>query len=245
MDILALSTLRAPPHREGTYTDSTKPRPWCRGMLHGLETVALCIAIAAFWSHSRLVALGLLGKLCNIGASAFFHLYPFRTTQGETLAYAIDMAAVPFSAVASVIPFIDQTAAGMFHELALAATVLVGNAVAVAWQTRGQVGLKPLPGSNDTPRSILVTAYSLYVVIVRIGVASAFSALWASFLFMALLMGLLTNPINAEHEKEPTAPWARWHVRGVYSFHEDFHLVLLVTDLLWLSLALRQQGLTY
>ena len=45
--------------------------------------------------------------------------------------------------------------------------------------------------------------------------------------------------MTAAHELEPTWRWARWHRQGVWSLHEDFHLVLALSDACWLALAIQ------
>jgi len=37
-------------------------------------------------------------------------------------------------------------------------------------------------------------------------------------------------PTTLAHEKEPMFKWFPWHRPGVYGFHEDFHLLLLLAD---------------
>ena len=50
----------------------------------------------------------------------------------------------------------------------------------------------------------------------------------------AAWMLLESRRASTAHSEEPTAKWARWHVLGVWGFHEDFHIALLGAELCWL-----------
>lgn len=208
-----------------------------RGVLHGSLSLALAIAIALAAKQHPVLALALLGKLCNYGSSAFFHLYPFHTIAGETLAYTMDIAAVPLSVVGMSLPFLAYSPFSWAANVLVAALVILVNVVCVAKQTRGQIGLKPPPDAwSDAPRSVVVGLYTIYVLGLA-GVATGFSAPWQLHCLSALCVAYLIDGVNKEHENEPTSSWALHHRSAVWSLHEDMHLMLAVADAAWLAMA--------
>jgi len=219
-----------------SYADQTKPRPLFRGVVHGGGSIALACGIV--WMHTRspVLALAFLCKLCTYACSATFHLYPrgLWTMADETRAFIADIIAVPLSISGTVLPFAGEV---LVREVGLAGLVLLVNLVCVAWQTAGQVGLQTPVNKSDLPRTICICFYSIWSAGLT-GMATGFSGGWLGMTCFAIVALFFANCVAKAHHREPTAPWARWHFPGVNSFHEDFHLALLGSDLCWLALAL-------
>lgn len=220
------------------YADG-KPRPLMRGVLHGLLSLGL-LGGAVF--SARLfpaICAGLTGKMITYGASALFHLYPFKTVRTVTRAFVVDIALVPFSVCGAGAAFV--TSASVVRETCIAGVVVALNLIAVIWQTHGQVGLNTRSDRSDMPRSVIVTMYSIWVL-TFVGLSAGFAGMWPPVLALAVLAGLLAGPVGDAHELEPTFGWARWHALGVWSLHEDFHLLLALSDACWLALAAKFQA---
>lgn len=229
------------PWRARQYADG-KPRPLFRGMLHGLlaclllGAIALCITV---W-HSMPLTLGFTGKLLTYGASAVFHLYPYSSTANLTKAFVVDLISVPFSMCGSVVAFAADKDSGTYvRELILAASTIGLNAIAVLWQTQGQLGLQTRSDRSDTPRSVIISAYLAWSFIFM-GDVAGFDVLWVLMLGVTLLAAVLAHPVTKEHAKEPSLKWVPWHVRGMWSLHEDFHVALACADACWLAKLLLQ-----
>jgi hypothetical protein len=188
------------------------------------------------------LSLGAAGKMITYSASATFHLFPFATVAAVTSSFVADIACVPFSVCGAIAPFVavDGTDTIM-RQGALAAAVLCANCVCVAWQTAGQHGLKTRSDRSDAPRSLIVTLYSLWVL-AYIGIRTDFDALWAGVVAATVVAAALSQPVTEAHDVEPVGQAVPWHVVTVWSFHEDFHLALVVADALWLALALKFGG---
>ena len=222
--------------RKRRYADG-KPRPLMRGTLHGVGLLALFVgAVIASMKSAFPLACGLLGKAATYGASATFHLVPFATVDGVTRAFIADLICVPVTLCGAIAPFVPSEAIG--REAAVAACVLLCNAGLVIWQTRGQRGLKTRDDRSDTPRGVLVGAYTLWAIFM-VSLAAGIDVTWAVMVGMSLLALALSQPVTAAHEREPLSRRVPWHVPGVWSFHEDFHLAIAGADVAWLILALR------
>ena len=222
--------------RRRHYVDG-KPRPLFRGVLHGLLSVALAIAAVLSTSIWNLPAFSLAfaGKFVTYAASATFHLYPFSSVSAVTKAFVADLICVPFSACAAVVPFLQ--AADVAREALFAGTVLLFNAVAVLWQTHNQIGLKTRDDRSDAPRCVATAIYIIWVFTYT-GIVVDFNALWGATLGFSLVAAALSTPVTKAHAIEPIVYWVPWHARGVWSLHEDFHLVLALSDACWLVMAL-------
>jgi len=179
------------------------------------------------------LSLALLLKLCTYACSATFHLFPFPNMKHETRSFVADISAVPLSAVGGLVPFISYEPLAVAWEATLAAVVIITNAACVAWQTCGQVGLATPVGRSDTPRTLCVCLYATRSFVV-IGFATGFSCAWMGMVLSLVMSAVLADVVARAHSEEPTAKWARWHVLGVWGFHEDFHIALLGAELCWL-----------
>lgn len=232
------TALVRPEPKRRSYSDATKPRPLLRGTVHGCVSLSIAIALVALLRAEMMpkLSLALLLKLATYASSATFHLFPFPNMKHETRCFIADIAAVPLSAVGSIVPFVVESNAKL--EICLAVGTLLANAVCVAQQTRGQIGLATPSGRSDVPRTVCVCLYVVHSFVVT-GRASSFCAAWVAMLLLSAASVVFADFVAKAHAEEPTARWARWHREGWWSFHEDFHLALLGVDLCWLVLALR------
>ena len=152
------------------------------------------------------------------GASATFHLYPFRSVRGVTLAFVVDILCVPCSLCGAVAPFV--TAADATRESLVAAAVLGANAACVWWQTRGQVGLATAEDRSDNPRSVVVSLYWLWMS-VYVGLQTAWAPLWVAMVALFVLAGALSDPVTKAHEEEPLCTAVPWHKKQVSCARDD------------------------
>lgn len=227
-----------------SYADKTKPRPLLRGVVHGVVSVALAYGILWMRTRSLLLTVAFLCKLCTYACSATFHLYPrgLWSMADETRAFIADIIAVPLSVSGTILPFAGgANGEAVLREGLLALVVLLANVACVIWQCWGQVGLKTPTDRSDTPRTLCICAYSLWSIGMS-GVATGFCGAWVGMAGLGIVAVCFADRVAKAHELEPTAPWAIWHTPGVNSFHEDFHLALLGSDLCWLRLALATLG---
>ena len=240
----AFQTSEQPPQnscRRLRYADG-KPRPVCRGVLHALGSVTLMFGLV-FSICTDLpggLCLGLAGKLCCYTASAVFHVVDFASTERVTQAFVVDILAVPLSVCGAIAPFVPSNLA--LREMLIAIGVVLLNAVCVAWQTRGQVGLKTPSGLTDAARSVVVAMYSLYVF-GFLGVQAGFTGLWIPLLVLTAVAIAVSHPVTAAHKEEPLSQQVPWHTKHVWSFHEDFHLTLAASDVTWFLFALQHHNL--
>ena len=154
---------------------------------------------------------------------------------GVTRAFIFDLILVPASVCGSFAPFVESNHA--IRESCIAGCVLALNAAFVVWQTRGQAGLKTDPSRSEAPRVILLTSYILWCF-TFLALTAGLGVIWAVMVILFTVAAMLSGPVTAAHEHEPMSTRIPWHVPGVWSFHEDFHLVLAGADTAWLALAL-------
>ena len=57
-------------------------------------------------------------------------------------------------------------------------------------------------------------------------------------IILTLIAIIFQIPVTKAHEEEPVNEKVPWHKKTVWGFHEDFHLTLLCSDILWFILAL-------
>ena len=217
------------------YHDGNE-QPICRGWIHGIGTLA-----AAFLMFS-MVMVGVPGALvwmvaCKgvvYAASASFHLVCWPTGFHERMALIADVSLVPLAILGGILPISDAGGLGVTTDCMLGAAVLALNVLLVAIQFRR--GYKHLPG-NSMPRSLVCVAYYVYIEIVA-GRALGFdSSLW--WLTPFLYGSAFLCAAGVDHFRERcTEPLVfAHHRRGVWTLHEDFHALLLISDVFsgWLG----------
>ena len=189
--------------RPQRYADG-KPRPLLRGVLHGALSVSLAAGVStAVALGCPELAFGLGGKLVTCTASAFFHLYPFKSIRGVTRAFVLDIACVPAALAGTAFAF--TTSASSVREASLAAAVAALNGGAVAWQCRGQLGLKTRIDRTDAPRSVIVTLYGTWAV-AFVGLSAGFGGAWLAMVALVLLAGAFSGPVTGHVENMPSWP---------------------------------------
>jgi len=235
-----------PINLEEKYYDG-KPRPKCRGLLHGIvffiiASVALPVFVYGIFSgvytpkYWRLV-LYLMGKGFSYGCSAVLHLFPFRSAWHLTSALKWDLAAVAISIWTS-----SMLVVTWYWEILvvgiIGAGIVVVNGVLVHYQFKGHSsGLKTPEGRSDTPRIVLLLAQFLGTMFYA-GLHYGFGDLWQASSILYILSFTASIPTTFSHEKEPLCKWLPWHRPGIYGFHEDFHWLLLTADVTFMYLGL-------
>jgi len=237
----ATSGLDASQRYRRCYSDASKPRPLLRGSVHGFVSFALVLALVVLGTRMPRMSFALFLKLCTYASSATFHLFPWSISprhgmKHEMRCFVADICAVPLAVIGGTLPFIAEAHHG--REALLAAAAFLLNAGCVAWQTRGQVGLATPADRSDVPRTIVIALYTTHSIL-KLGLTSGFCVTWVAMLLALIVSITLADLVSKAHAEEPSAKWAAWHVPGVWSFHEDFHVALLVSDAFWLVLALR------
>jgi hypothetical protein len=224
-------------HRSSEYADG-KPRPLFRGVLHGLMALALAAgAIESSFLGLPELAMGFAGKMVTYGASANFHLYPFSSVKGVTRAFIADVAFILFAPAGGLAPFLlGAETSVVAREVALASLAILLNFACVAWQCAGQSGLRTRADRSDTPRTVVLVAYTAWAFIF-VGTRTAFSGVWCALLGLSILAIAVSLPVTQAHAEEPHVERVPWHARGIWGLHEDFHLVLAISDCFWLALA--------
>lgn len=246
--------------RARSYAEICKPRPLFRGWLHGGGGLALLAgAVAAAVAEPGLVrwglVLGLGGKSITYLASAAFHLLPFRSLSGVTRAFVLDLLCIPFSAFGAISPFVpaDSKACAVAAAFAqwdsagvqvvIATVALLANAACVRHQTAGQIGLATRPDRSDAPRSAVVAAYSVWAIVyIWLHLPSVWRAAFLLHVALTVLALGLSGPVTAADQEEPLWARAPWHRAKVWGLHEDFHLVLAMSDGVWLWIVLEIGG---
>jgi len=101
------------------------------------------------------------------GASALFHLVPWRTRRGERTAMTVDVALVPLGIFGGIVPFSAAgalgapigAAAAFWRDVALGGGVLGLNVALVAWQMPRSARAPP---GDATARSLVCLLYYIY-----------------------------------------------------------------------------------
>lgn len=218
------------------YADG-KPKPVLRGVMHGIIAIGVLICVFASRRDSDLpIALprALLCKACTYGVSAIFHLVPFASVRSVIWAFTLDLICVPFAPYGHLIPFADDSSLASTSAFAC---VLLLNTALVVWQTQGMTDLRTPVGRTDTPRVAFIAIYSAYAIY-RCGAFTGFQLLWWVMLGLWAPAVFCADRVSTAHEHEPTATFAKWHVPGVWSFHEDLHTCIAIGDGVWLMLVL-------
>jgi len=237
---------KPPIKREEKYYDG-KPRPICRGLLHGIiffliACVGLPVLLLGVWHGAFApqyykLALFLGGKGFSYGCSAVLHLFPFQSAWRLTSALKWDLAAVPISVWASSILLFDSDF-DIISVLIIGAVIVALNGVLVHFQFQGHdTGLKTPEGRSDIPRVILV-ALQFFGTVFYSGLHYGYRDWWFVSTSFYILAFAASVPTTWSHEKEPTCKWIPWHKPGVYGFHEDFHWLLLTADMTFMYLGL-------
>jgi len=235
-----------PIKRDEKYYDG-KPRPICRGLLHGIvffviASVALPVFMlgiyhGAFSQKYWKLVLFLGGKGFSYGCSAVLHLFPFQSAWRLTSALKWDLAAIPISVWASSILLFGGRY-DFLTVLIVGAGIVAANGILVYMQFRGHdTGLKTPEGRSDTPRIILIVLQFLGSMFYA-GMHYGYRDLWFVAVIFYALAFAASIPTTWSHEKEPSSKWVPWHRPGVYGFHEDFHWLLLVADVSFMYMGL-------
>lgn len=209
-----------------------RPKPLLRGALHGGIAALLPLALAAvaaacasgalppqWWRFAGLLA----GKLASYGASAGYHLFPFRSAATKKAWLRADLTTVSVAVWAPSSAFCSDAAewAAIF---AIACCVTIVNDRIVAMQLSGQA----LKGA----RAALLLVFFFWTILV-IGWHYGYEGLWVigsvTYLFSFALAPVL------HHQYSP----APWHRLGVNGWHEDFHFVLAIADACFVAMAVQ------
>ena len=216
------------PRHARSYADG-KPCPLMRGVIHAI--CSICMVVSAGVQSDTILSIALLCKAATYTASAFFHMYSFETIQKLIWAFRVDLLFVPFAGYGHLVPF---SASDQLYQLQIFVAVLALNTLLVWWQTEGQhLDLQTPPHKTDTPRIAIIATYAIWSMY-RVGASTGYCAAWRVCPILWPPAVFLASRVSAEHYREPTARWARWHVPHVWSFHEDLHLLVAITDVAWL-----------
>ena len=226
---------------------------------------------ASLLLETRLQQVGLIvGKLCSYGASAYYHLVDFQSPKWLRWANIIDLVMVPM-AIFAIISCGAQQPASCFSlilppettgvmlwlcELGLAAFIMMLNGFGVFCQFSTE-----MPGSADL-RSAVVFLYYIYseVVLYRLSVASSglnfldaitkseqtplAARLWCATVPLYCTAFGCAKVVDDLRMKECVFfSHHYWkHIRGKWTLHEEFHLLLLLADIcaVWSAVAYYQ-----
>jgi hypothetical protein len=162
------------------------------------------------------------------------HIYPFKTKRSVTIALMVDLVCIGITMGLSLMPFVAPSN----HYLVLTYTAIMTavQVLCVTHQFRGHEGLDTPSTSSDVPRSLFLLV-GFIIGAATMGEATAYSGLWWVCTATYILAFTVSAPVTASHMVEPFYPAIPWHVKGFWSLHEDFHLLLLLADTASLVLA--------
>mmetsp|Transcript_32419 Transcript_32419/g.103000 ORF Transcript_32419/g.103000 Transcript_32419/m.103000 type:complete len:294 (-) Transcript_32419:1241-2122(-) len=240
------SSLSPFPLDRKAYLDG-KPRPFFRGVLHGLVSAVLVVAIAGVaaalqagklpWRCWGFVAF-LLGKLASYATSALLHLYPFQTLEALTASFKWDLACVTVSVWSSSANVAVHNPSEFLASVLIHAAVNALNFVLVSVQLGDHKGLETLDSSTDAPRMALLVV-QFCSTMYHIGWHYGFKDYWLAALGFYVAAFAISAPVTANHEVEPVSSWCPWHKAGRNGLHEDMHLLIFAGDVAMALLGLR------
>jgi len=222
------------------YADG-KPRPMLRGWLHGFVSIAvippLLVAVSVGLVTATLpyrwwTALGfLLGKGLSYAASSVFHLVPFKSVHRARQGLICDLMMIPVSVWATASPFLlvpeEWLSAFAIH----AVFILLHGLLIKAQFKRDMHLVVPRPGS---PIRLVIFAVQMLVTFAHIGLHYGYLGLWITGVFLYLLSFGAFAPAPGAQKKgiEPMSAYIPWHCLHRNGFHEDFHNVVFLADII-------------
>jgi hypothetical protein len=247
--------------RRLVYADG-KPRPRCRGIFHALFTIFAIIGAILFLYLSSTatttttvtkskyqfqLASYLLFKAITTGASAVFHCWPFTSSNAVTNAFIVDLLCVPFSPI-GLYTLIEGKNQGEYDYDEIIVMVhlicFTMNGFAVLYQMKGHIGLDTPKGRSDAYRIVPVTISTVFSII-TFCVRIPYDMHNVLFLIGGLLFGcigsILVGPVTIAHMKNLSKPNVfPWHLHQWWGMHEDMHLFMILSDVCFLMIGLKQ-----
>lgn len=195
-----------------------------RGCLHLSVSVLLALSlvlVSASIVSGRLrfgwwrMLLHLAGKQLSYTCSAVYHKY------GTTFLLKMDLATISVAIWAPSSSFAVRIAEwlAVFSVMVLAT---LANCVAIERQ---------LSGAKHIFRSVLLVLY-FALTVMHIGWHYGYGGLWINAVSVGVLAILVSPPLHHHY------PRAFWHIKDVNGWHEDFHVLLLVADLIFFRMAI-------
>lgn len=224
-----------------TYIDG-KPKPWYRGVIHGIFSAIFFVFSVGSFTCNVLdsspwpcygFSLLLFSKFFSYLASALLHLFPYITVAAATEALKFDLIAISVSIGFTVLPF-TLTSEEAKASFTVSFLSILLQLICVQWQFRGHIGLDTPAHSSELPRNGLMVLQWLDTSY-RVGKATSYSTSWCFACTTYIMSFALAGPVTASHHEEPVH--FPWHKRGVWSLHEDFHLMLLAADFEMVAMA--------
>ena len=204
--------------------------PACRGWIHALSA-AMALPLLGWWTAEPAVPRSLVAmlvlKVLVYAASAAFHLVAWKLPQQERRALIVDVSLIPLGILGGVLPFSDEGGLGFATDFALGAALTLLNVVFVAFQFRHGPSFQP---GDSGPRSLVLVGYWLYNEVVAGRVLGFDNWLWQLTPVLYLTAFACANGVDAHRAKVAEPVVLPHHRKGVWSLHEDFHLMLLIAD---------------
>lgn len=97
----------------------------------------------------------------------------------------------------------------------------------------------PSPEACSGVRHAILAAYFMYACFRGALAVGAAPLLVVSALCYVLAFGMAVFVDEAGHSREPVIKGVPHHTPGIWSLHEDFHVMLLLADVSWLLLSMR------
>ena len=221
-----------PTYQSYIYIDK-KPKPKFRGILHGYVSTLLFISLVFIYFFNympkELVSF-LIGKLCIYYASAFYHLYSFKTIDDMNWAHFIDLIIIPLSIYSGITYYTNIYGLGFYNEIYLVSLLIIVNIIIMVF---GNIYTSAI-------RHIIIALYSCYVMYIS-GKATQFNILWIIMLVI-YSMGFIAASIIDKHriEKPLEEPnYLFYHKKGIWNLHEDMHLLIFIGDVIKFILSLQ------
>ena len=220
------------PNQQYTYIDN-KPKPKFRGILHAYVSTLLFISII-FICHYNFISndliIFLIGKFCIYYASAFYHLYSFKTIDDMKWAHYIDISIMPLSGYGVVNYFSNIYGLGFYNDIYLVTLLILFNFVIMRVSNL----------FTSVIRNILLALYGGYGIYIS-GKSCQFNYLWITMIII-YIMGFIFASIIDKYRlsnplKEPT--FLFYHKKGTWNLHEDMHVLIFIADVIKFILILQ------
>lgn len=210
-----------------SYSDGTQ-RPLLRGCLHALVSFSLFVwllYLLLYQSASlQIFVIYVFSKFLSYISSALYHLLPVYTPTRELILLKLDTVFISVAIWSPINLFVTSLLEWqIMFILMLCITALNAYIVHIQFTEN----------KSHKPRIILLMMFSSSQMII-IGWHVNFSIIWWIGTLLYLSSFCLAPPMN-HYIPNHLTPY--WHKTGVYGWHEDFHLLLLIADVTYLSLS--------
>lgn len=226
-------------HSSYAWSEGEEQRTLLRGWLHGVLSISVfpaaiisvILAVALEFLPPRWIMMGVLlvGKLMSYAASAVLHLFPFQRSKTAKRALRVDIMMIPVAIGAPVVPFSQQLDEALATVGVHAAFFALTAIVVVLRPPKFDSGRGVIVVGGGGRICLLLTQW--IIAEMQVGLKVGFeSPLWIASL-LTYCFSFACMPCRGRPLRLP------WHRPAVYGWHEEFHTLLFLGDLLTFALA--------